>query len=137
MIGALSLLGASPDNNAMKILIGAKQIETAKIYESAEPSKLAESFKSILQRDNPRCALIELFKRSKTGAGRIYALLGLFRTDKKLYSEYVKTVESTEVIQGLWYSVVRHLSAKEWVTMIESGELYNNIMPSESKTRSK
>jgi hypothetical protein len=137
MIGTLSLLGASHDDRAINTLIGAKQIETYKIYESAERSKLAEALTTVLREDDPRPALLEIFKRSGRGAGRIYALVGLHHTDRKLYDEYVKELKPTEIVEGQWFGLVRNMSVKEWLTMIESGELYQNVVLDRPNARSK
>jgi len=114
--------GSESNDSSVGKLIGATQIETGQIYESAEPSELAQAFEHVLRRPDAKDALVRIFKEAKSDAGRIYALTGLHRIDENEYRTLLRQMKPESKIRAMWYDVIRIFAVQDLIKMIESGE---------------
>jgi hypothetical protein len=78
-------------------LLEAKQFESRQIGEEGAPSKLVQSFTSLLQGDSRNEDFIKL-AHSSSSAAVAYGLLGLRHIDAKLYDAIKKTIDLEQVI---------------------------------------
>jgi len=89
---------------AKNIIINSTSVSSSRIYESGNISRNAWAFSVLYQHaEKYGCKdFIDVFYKSKHQEGRIYALAGLFRLDKKNY-QYLKKQMLPGKVHIQWY----------------------------------
>lgn len=109
MIFSKFLMGADiSDTNisaAFSRLVNAQAIESATVGEPpGQPSEFFADFKMLLNTTDADKRFALLFEQAKTNEAKVYALLGLYETDKKRYFAAARSLntlnQSVSVIQG-------------------------------------
>ncbi|MDR1976995.1 MAG: hypothetical protein LBQ18_08420 [Campylobacteraceae bacterium] len=99
-------------------------IEGAYVGEGGEPSKQRADYELLLKAKDPGALFAKLFDEAKTNEAKVYALLGLYESDKKAYRAALKTLntdnQSIELIEGC---IVGSYTLKWAIQAIENGKL--------------
>jgi hypothetical protein len=109
------------------VITNVNRIETGRIGESGEVSKVAIVFIELLNSGSAKSNLIELFKQSKSDASRLYALTGLWKVDRSQYEILVHEVDLNHEVEALWFGVKRKETVSIWLDVIKKGEMLEAI----------
>jgi hypothetical protein len=112
---------------AFDIITNADRIETGRIGESGEISKVASAFIGLLDSGSAKSTLTELFRQSKSDASRLYALTGLWKMDRARYEVFVREMNLTHEVEAIWFGVKRKETVARWLEIVESGQMLKAI----------
>lgn len=113
---------------AYRLLRDTSRIETSKIYESGKPSQLVTAYQRIALSKEARQLFISLFRESKTDAGRVYALIWLWKHDRNSYVSLLKHMKSEMGIDSMWYDLKLKYKWPELQKMLENYQLEKELL---------
>lgn len=113
---------------SVKLLMNAKRVESARINDSAEKSKLSCAFVVIKEEKNAVELFTELFVNSKTNEAKIYGLLGLFELDKEQYYFFSKKLKESDVVLIQEGSLILDYRVSVALNKIQDGSLLHNVL---------
>lgn len=112
--------------NPIQVLFETSVFASAKVYEAGRYSRQAWAFSRILRFDRAasRAVFEFIYVNSRTQAGRMYALAGLWEVDRERYFELVnKRPKEDQTVETLIGSVRAEVVFQTLLNWIESGKM--------------